>query len=388
MEYVNRLGTHSYKWDGLKKEFGDADLLAMWVADMDFPSPPCVTKALHAYIDAPLGYFSTPDSYFEAVMQWEKERHGYQVRKEWICVTPGIVPALHWAVRTLTAPGDSVMVSTPVYYPFMNAVKNSGERRLVECELKKTGMFYEFDYDRFEEDIVKNNVKLYILCNPHNPVGRVWTCEELEQVVAICKRHGVVIVSDEIHQDIVNPALGRKKVTTATVGDYEDGIITMAAASKTFNLAAVQNSFIIIPNPQMRESFSTFLEQMALDDVNGFGHIATEAALRGGAAWLEEVLQQIYGNFAYLKQRLAADCPEIKLTELEGTYLAWMDFGAYCKTQQDVKHLLQDRCRIAMDYGAWFGGGRHEAFARMNLATSRENIQEACDRIVREIAKG
>ena len=177
-------------------------------------------------------------------------------------------------------------------------------------------------------------------------------------------------------------------MTTATVGDYEDGIITMAAASKTFNLAAVQNSFIIIPNPQMRESFSTFLAQMALDDVNGFGHIATEAALRGGAAWLEEVLQQIYGNFAYLKQRLAADCPEIKLTELEGTYLAWMDFGAYCKTQQDVKHLLQDRCRIAMDYGAWFGGGRHEAFARMNLATSRENIQEACDRIVREIAKG
>ena len=173
MEYVNRLGTHSYKWDGLKKEFGDAALLAMWVADMDFPSPPCVTKALHAYIDAPLGYFSTSDSYFEAVMQWEKERHGYQVRKEWICVTPGIVPALHWAVRTLAAPGDSVMVSTPVYYPFMNAVKNSGERRLVECELKKTGMFYEFDYDRFEEDIVKNNVKLYILCNPHNPVGRV-----------------------------------------------------------------------------------------------------------------------------------------------------------------------------------------------------------------------
>ncbi len=385
MEYVNRIGTHSYKWDGLKQKFGAEDLLAMWVADMDFPSPPCAVKALHEYVDMPLGYFSTPDSYFDAVIQWERQRHGYEIQKEWICVTPGIVPALHWAVRTLTAPGDSVMVSTPVYYPFMDAVKNSGQRRLVESELKKTGTFYELDMEKFEKDIVENNVKLYILCNPHNPVGRVWTREELAQIVEICKRHQVIILSDEIHQDIVNPALGRRKVTTATVGDYENGIITMASVSKTFNLAAVQNSFIIIPNLQMRQSFDTFLREMALDDVNGFGFIAAEAAMRGGDRWLEEVLEQIYGNFDYLKQRFAAECPQVKISDLEGTYLAWMDFGAYCKTPQDVKALLQDRCRIAIDYGSWFGGTEHKTFARMNLATSRENVKEACDRILRAL---
>ena len=385
MEYVNRLGTHSYKWDGLKKEFGDADLLAMWVADMDFPSPKCVTDALSEYIKAPLGYFSTPDSYFEAVMKWEKERHGYEIKKDWICITPGIVPALHWAVRTLTSPGDSVMISTPVYYPFMNAVNNSGGRRLVENELKKCGSHYEFDLERFERDIEANKVKLYILCNPHNPVGRVWTADELRGIMEICKKHGVTVISDEIHQDIVDPKLGRKKVTTATVGDYNDMLITMAAASKTFNIAAVQNSFIIIPNDDMRASFNKFLAEMSLDDVNGFGHIATEAALNHGVEWLSEILDIIYGNYRYLRDRFEKECPSVRITDLEGTYLVWMDFSEYCHTQQEVKELIQDTCRIALDYGAWFGGGQHEGFARMNIATSREIVKEACDRIIGEI---
>lgn len=387
MKYVDRLGTYSFKWDGLKKEFGEDGLLAMWVADMDFPSPDCVKEALHRYVDMPLGYFATPDSYFEAVAEWEKERHGYEIKKEWICVTPGIVPALHWAVRSLTAPGDSVMISTPVYYPFMNAVNNSEGRRLVKCDLKKTGTYYEMDYERFERDIVENNVKLYILCNPHNPVGRVWTADELRQTMDICKRHHVTVISDEIHQDLVNPKLGRKKVTTATVGDYDDMLITMAAASKSFNLAAVQNSFIIIPNEEMRRSFNDFLGKMSLDDVNGFGHIATEAALRHGAPWLDEVLEVIYGNFEYLKARFLDECPEVKISELEGTYLVWMDFGAFCSTQEEVKDLIQRRCRIAMDYGAWFGSEGGNAFARMNIATSRENVKEACDRIIGELKK-
>ena len=338
MEYVNRLGTHSYKWDSLEREFGDADLLAMWVADMDFPSPKCVVDALTEYIKAPLGYFSTPDSYYDAVIKWEKKRHGYEIEKDWICITPGIVPALHWAVRTLTAPGDSVMISTPVYYPFMNAVNNSGGRKLVENELKKCGPHYEYDLERFEKDIV-------------------------------------------------DPALGRKKVTTATVGDYSDMLITMAAASKTFNIAAVQNSFIIIPNKEMRDSFNKFLSEMSLDDVNGFGHIATEAALNYGSDWLTEILDIIYGNYRYLRNRFETECPSVRITDLEGTYLVWMDFSDYCKTQQEVKALLQDKCRLALDYGAWFGGGQHEGYARMNIATSRENIKEACDRIIREIKK-
>ena len=382
MEYVDRLNTHSFKWDGLKSKFGEDGLLAMWVADMDFPSPSCAVEALQTYIRHPLGYFKTPESYFDAVIQWEKRRHGYEIQRDWICVTPGIVPALHWAVRTLTHPGDSVMISTPVYYPFMDAVEHSEQRRLVKCDLKKTGTRYEMDFERFEKDLVEHDVKLYILCNPHNPVGRVWTAEELRRTLDICKRHHVLVISDEIHQDIVDPHLGRRKVTAATVGDYNDMLITMASASKSFNLAACQNSFIIIPNDALRNSFNEFLARMSLDDVNGFGHIATEAVLRHGEPWLEEALEVIYGNFRYLKQRFETECPRVQITELEGTYLVWMNFGAFCSTQDEVVDLIQRQCRIAMDYGGWFGSSEGNTCARMNIATSRENVKEACDRII------
>lgn len=387
MEYVDRRGLYSYKWDGMRQEFGETDLLAMWVADMDFAAPECVREALHKYIEMPLGYFATPQSYYKAVAAWEKEQHGYYVEKEWICVTPGIVPALHWAVRTFTRPGDSVLISTPVYYPFMNAVQNSEGRKLVKCELKKSGSSYTMDYERFEQDITEHHVTLYILCNPHNPVGHVWTEEELRTILEICKKHHVIVIADEIHQDIINPKLGRKKVTAATVGDYDDMLITMASASKTFNLAAVQNSFIIIPDDEMRSSFNKFINEMALDDVNGFGHIAAEAAFRGGKAWLEEILDTIYGNYEYLKARFEQECPQVKICDLEGTYLVWMNFGAFCPTQKDVEKLIQHKCRIAMDYGAWFGSSQHDAYARMNIATSRENVKEACDRIICELKK-
>lgn len=382
MEYVDRRGTYSYKWDGLKNEFGKDDLLPMWIADMDFRSPSCAVKALTQYVKLPLGYFKTPDSYYEAIIQWEKKQHRYDIKKEWICVTPGIVPALHWSVRTFTQPGDGIMISTPVYYPFMNAINNGGERRLVKSDLKKQGTYYEIDYDCFEKDIVENNVKMYILCNPHNPIGRVWQREELLQIMEICKKHKVMVISDEIHQDIINPKLGRKKITTATVGDYDDMLITMASASKSFNLAATQNSFIIIPNKTLRDSFNSFLSIMALDDVNGFGFIATEAVLREGEPWLREVLDIIYGNFEYLKQRFLRECPSVKVTELEGTYLVWLDFSQICSNQEEVIELIQNKCKIAMDLGGWFGSEGGNTFARMNIATSRENVKEACDRII------
>ena len=274
------------------------------------------------------------------------------------------------------------MVSTPVYYPFMNAINHADNRKLVENELKKVGNRYELDFEKFEHDIIENNVKLYILCNPHNPVGRVWTREELKTLLDICKIHNVKVISDEIHQDIINPSLGRKKVTAATVGDYDDMLITMASSSKSFNIAGVQNSFIIIPNEELRASFSEFLEIMALDDVNGFGHIATEAAFRGGEEWLQEILSIIYGNYEYIKTRFESECPKVRITELEGTYLVWMDFSDYFRDQTEVKEFLQDKCKLALDYGAWFGGGQHNAYARMNIATSRDNVILACDRII------
>lgn len=388
MKYADRKNTNSVKWDGLKKEFGEEELLAMWVADMDFACPDCVTEALQNYIRDPLGYFIPPKSYFETVVRWERERHGYEIKPEWICVTPGVVPAIYWAVRVFSDPGDSIMVSTPVYYPFMRAVEHCEGRKLVKCELRRTGQSYEMDFDRFEKDILTHNVRLYILCNPHNPVGRVWTAEELKELLDLCRKHHVMVISDEIHQDIINPKLGRKKVTAAALGDYDDMLITMAAASKTFNIAAAQNSFVIIPDEENRKKFRAFLENMSLGNGNAFGYVAAGAALRGGEAWLENALDVIYGNYEYVRKRFEEECPEIKISELEGTYLMWLDFSAFFKTEEELKEFLQRKCKIAMDYGSWFGAEGYECFARMNIATSRENIETACERIKKALYPG
>lgn len=386
MEYTDRHGTNCAKWDGLQARFGDDSLLPMWIADMDFACPSCAVQALHQYVDAPLGYFLPPASYFDTVAQWEAVRHGYAVKPEWICVTPGIVPALHWAVRVFTKPGDGVMVSTPVYNPFMQAVQACGQRRLVCNKLRRTGMQYEFDFDAMERQMAGQNVTLYLLCNPHNPVGRVWTAEELRRLLSICRRHHVLVISDEIHQDIVNPSLGRGKVTAAALDDFGDRVITMASVSKTFNLAAVQNSFVIIENDALREKFRAFQRQMAVDEAGGFGFVAAQAAMQGGQAWLRDVLATIYGNYDDLRSRLRAECPQIGLSELEGTYLAWLDFSAVCADEAGLKAFLQRQCRLALNYGSWFGGEESALCVRMNLATSRENVQLACDRLAAALA--
>lgn len=387
MKYIDRKNTDSVKWDGMKKEFGEEQLLAMWVADMDFACPDCVTEALKNYISAPLGYFVPPKSYFEAVVRWEREHHGYEIKPEWISVTPGVVPAIYWAVRVFSEPGDGVMVSTPVYYPFMRAVEHCERRRLVKCELKRTGQSYEIDYESFEETLIRQNVKLYILCNPHNPIGRVWTEEELRKLLELCRKHGVMVISDEIHQDLVNPKLGRRKVTAAALGDYDDMVITMAAASKTFNIAAAQNSFVIIPDEENHRKFRAFMENMSLGNGNAFGYVAAEAALRGGEVWLADALDVIYGNYEYVRERFERECPAVKISELEGTYLMWLDFSALFATEEEMKEFLQRKCQIAMDYGSWFGGDGYECFARMNIATSRENIEVACGRMISELKR-
>lgn len=388
LKYVDRLNTNSYKWDALEREFGSSDLIAMWVADMDFECADCIREALHKYSDDPLGYFATPKSYYETVAKWEKERHGFDIKYRWISVTPGIVPALHWAVRAFVEPGEAVMINAPVYYPFKNAIVNGG-CKCVESHLVATGTTYVIDYDKFEKDIVENDVKMYILCNPHNPVGRVWTEDELRKILEICRKYNVLVISDEIHQDIVDPNLGRKKVTTATVdgGKYQDMIITMASVSKTFNIAAVQNSFIIIPNPELKEKFDNFLGTYSLDDVNGFGHVAAQAAMQGGAPWLEEVLDVIYGNYEYMRERFNTELPDVTVYDLEGTYLPWVDFGKYVNTREELEELIQGKCKIAIDYGEWFGGPDYAAFARFNLATKREFVEIACDRIIAELKK-
>lgn len=253
LDYRERRGTDCAKWDELGSKFGNPALLAMWVADMDFKEPECVTKALKKYVEeVPFGYYVPPKSYYDAFVRWESDYHGYRVDPSWICFAPGVVPAINWILQLSTKPGDAIIVLTPVYYPFLDAV-NRNDRKLVQCDLVRSGMDYSIDFAAFEQAIVKNHVKLFVMSSPHNPVGRVWTPEELRKLMEICRTHGVLVISDEIHQDFLFD--GHVHYPTASLGDYDQFLITMTAPSKTFNLATLQNAIVMIPNEELRKQY-------------------------------------------------------------------------------------------------------------------------------------
>lgn len=385
IQYVDRLGTNSMKWDGQKGVFGEGGLLAMWVADMDFRVPQSVLDAEKTYLDTGVfGYYRPGKGYFQAFMDWEKERHGYEVKREWIRFAPGVVPAINWLVQLLTEPADSILVLTPVYYPFLHAVRDNG-RKLVSCELVNDGGRYSLDIEAFEKAILENGVKCFILCSPHNPVGRVWKKEELKAMLEVCRAHGVLVISDEIHQDLT---FGEHKHTpSALAGDYDDLLITLTAASKTFNLAGCQNAFVVIADENLRKAFDGFAGRMHIQSGNPFGYIAVEAAYRQGRDWLEQVLDVIWGNYLYLKEALEAALPMVCVSPLEGTYLMWVDFSKYLEPGQ-MEDFFQKECRLAVDYGSWFAGNapRH---ARFNLATRREHVEKAAAAIIAGLrAKG
>ena len=389
LKYVDRKNTDCAKWDGLEKSFSRGDLLAMWVADMDFQVPECVSDALKKYVDmGAFGYYVPPAGYYDAFIDWEKKYHGYEVKKEWIRFAPGVVPAFNWLVQLLAGEGESVAVMQPVYYPFMMAVENNG-RRLVNCPLLETEHGYEMDYETFEETIVREDVKAFIFCSPHNPVGRVWKKDEIRRMLDICKRHKVYVISDEIHHDIIMS--GYKHVPSATAGKeagaYDDILVTLTAATKTFNLAAVQNSIVIIPDEKLRGKWDKFTRGIRISGGNAFGYVAVKAAYENGRPWFEELLGIIEGNYKYLRDRLEAGLPEVKVADLEGTYLMWIDLSAYVNDAEAMKHLMEDECGIAADYGAWFGGDRYAGCIRINLATCRENIETAADRIISALKK-
>lgn len=380
--YKDRRNTHSRKWDGCEERFGAGDLLPLWIADMDFEVPECVKEALKKYIDfGVFGYHTPPQEYYDAFISWERTYHDYQVEQEWIRFAPGVVPAINWLLHILTKSKEAVIIFTPVYYPFHDAVANN-RRKLVECPLKRTENTYEIDYLDFEDKIIENDVKVCIFCSPHNPVGKVWKAEELRRVLDICKKHGVYLLSDEIHQDIIME--GYKQIPSATIGEYDDILITLTAATKTFNLAACQNSILIIPNEELRKLYDEYLVQLRITVGNSFGYIAAQSAYEGGREWLEEVLEIIEDNYRYMRKSLESALPKVWIPDLQGTYLMWIDLKDYM-APHEMETIIQEECGLGVDYGTWFGGDEYDGCFRINLATKPENIRLAADRLIQAL---
>lgn len=377
--YKDRLGTDCNKWDGCEEKFGDEHLLPLWVADMDFEAPSCVKQALKEYVDfGVFGYYQIPNRYYEAFINWEKTYHDYDVKKEWIRFAPGVVPAFNWLIHILTNERDGVLITPPVYYPFKDAVVNNN-RTLVESPLMRLEDHYELDYEDFERKIKEQNVKLFIFCTPHNPVGRVWKRDEIVKVLDICKKYGVYVIADEIHQDIIMD--GYQKVTAAATGNYDEIMVTLTAATKTFNLAGCQNSIVVIPNESLRKRYDDYLTRLRITGGNAFGYIAVQSAYEGGRKWLDEVLNIIEENYHLMKSILEEKLPKVWIPKLEETYLMWIDLGAYVSADE-IESVIQKDCGLAVDYGSWFGGEAYGTFIRVNLATREENIRLAAEKIV------
>lgn len=383
LEFVDRRNTNSSKWDGLNRQFGRDGLHAMWVADMDFKVPQCVRKALADYVDlGAMGYMAVPESYYEAVMDWEMSVHGYEIKRHWMRFSPGVVAAFHWAVQIFTEPGDAVIVNTPVYYPFFHAVTSNG-RKLIKSDLVNDNGRYSIDFEKFRRDIQNNDVKLFILCSPHNPVGRVWTADELKQLLSICRENGVMVVADEIHHDLIAPDTEFvPALQCGEPGEFDNMVISLTAPSKTFNLAAGQNSIVTIPDEELRRRWDDFSGAISVTQGNPFGYIAADAAYRGGRDWYDAIIHQIYDvNFNYLRERLAKDLPGAVVSDLQGTYLAWIDMRGVMEPSS-VKESVLEKGKLAVDFGDWFGGEKYDGFVRMNLAAPLEYVEKGADALI------
>jgi len=380
-EIIDRTDYHSEKWDELKTKFGDIpeDVLPMWVADMEFRAPKPVIEAIKKTAEHGIyGYTSRPDSYYQAIIDWMEKRHNWKVKKDWLAFSPGVVPALSIIIRAFTQPGDKVIVQPPVYYPFFRIIENNG-CHVVNNPLKLSNRKYFMDYDDLERKIDDPRVKLLILCSPHNPVGRVWQKEELIILGEICLEHKIMVISDEIHADILFK--GYKHIPFASISPaFAHHSITCTAPSKTFNLAGLQTSTIIIPNKKYYKTYSNALDSLALDENNVFGLVALEAAYRYGEEWFEQLSSYLNENLEFLMKYFKEKIPKIEVIKPEGTYLVWLDCRQLGLSAKDLNNFMLNKARVALDDGYWFGT-EGKGFMRINIAYPRSFLEEGLKRI-------
>lgn len=376
----NRKNSNSVKWDGMKPLFGCDDLLPLWVADMDFKIPQFIIDALKERVEHGIfGYVCVHDGYWQSFMDWQERRYSYKLKREDIRFAPGIVPALYWFVQLLTQPCDSCLILEPVYYPFMGAIKDNGRKLITSSLQSDENGYYSIDFKDVEQKITDHKVKLFIFCSPHNPVSRVWRKNEIKQLMEICKKHDVYVISDEIHQDLIMDK-NLQHIPTNVAGDYADFVITMTSASKTFNIAGLRNSFIIIHNDEVRKSFDDFALKNKFQNANVFGYLATELAYNQGEEWLAELIATIHHNYKICQNWFWENLPKAIITPLEATYLMWIDLGAYIEAEE-TEDIIKNQCQLALDYGHWFYDGKNSSHIRINIATSTTILQQCLGRL-------
>lgn len=378
-QLIDRTETSSYKWDGMKANGIPEDAIPLWVADMDFRAPSCVLRSLEDRVDhGVFGYSFTGQSYLDSLDNWFSTRHNWKISPDWLVTTPGVVCAIKTAVRAFTEPEDAVIILQPVYSPFASSVTGCGRKLVVSQLLFEDGK-YSVDYEDFERKIADNNVKLFILCSPHNPVGRVWTAEELIHLGEICRRHDVLVVSDEIHQDFVYPG-HTHLVFSSLKPEFEEFSIICTAPSKTFNLAALQLSNIFIPNKELREAFQAELSRAGIGEPNLMGAISCEAAYSHGAEWLDELRGYLMENIIFVRRFLADEIPEIQAVEPQGTYLLWLDCRELGLGNEELRNFFLEKAGLWLNNGYEFGAGG-EGFMRCNIAAPREVLVTAMNRL-------
>ena len=376
---TDRHGTMSLKYDFNIQRGKPEDALQLWVADMDFGCPECVREELKKVVEAGIfGYTEADGRYYQAVLNWFEKHYGWKAKADWIIKTPGVVFALAQAVKAYTAPGDGVLIESPVYYPFYEVIRDN-DRKIVENPLVLKDGHYEIDFEDLEKKIAEENIKLMFLCSPHNPVGRVWTKEELEKIGKIIRKYQVILVSDEIHCDLVRPGFVHH-VFPEAVKEAEDQVIVCTAPSKTFNLAGLQVSNIFIKNPSLRAAFKKEVDRAGYSQLNMPGLIACRSAYEGGEAWLETCKEYLWENLEYLKQAVETRLPGVKLIEPEGTYFAWLDFRSLGKTPEELRELVLYKAKLWLDDGDIFGEPGY-GFERVAYACQRSTLEEAVGRL-------
>jgi cystathionine beta-lyase len=378
-EEIDRKNTNSLKYDFAVHRGKPADILPLWVADMDFKvAAPILDAIIQRTQHGIFGYSEVQEDYFEAVKSWMEKRHDWTVERRWLVKTPGVVFALAMAVKAYTEPGDGVMIQQPVYYPFSEVIEDN-DRKIVDNTLVigEDGV-YRMDLEDFEKKAVENQVKLFFLCNPHNPVGRVFHKEELEKLGEICIRHNIIVVSDEIHQDFVYN--GKHQVFASLSEELKSRTITCTAPSKTFNVAGLQVSNIFISDTDLRRRFKKQVAAAGYSQLNTLGLTACEAAYRYGEEWHDELMEYLKGNLAYVREYLKENLPNIKLMEPEGTYLIWLDFRGLGLTEEEREALIIKKAGLWLDSGAIFGAAG-DGFERINIACPKATLTLALDRL-------